>query len=57
MHYAASTMGRYQIAPTEGHLEGALRVFGYLKHHIKSRIIFDADYPEIPAGDEIEASW
>ena len=57
VHYAVSTMGRYQIAPREGHLEDALRIFGYLKHHIKRRISFDADLPEIPLGDEVEHNW
>ena len=57
MHYAASTMGRYQPAPREGYLEQVLQIFGYLKHHRKRKIVFNADYPEVPVGDEVELNW
>ena len=42
VHYTASTMGRYQIAPCEGHLEHVFSIFGYLKHHRKHRLFFDS---------------
>ena len=54
VHYAASTMLRYQPAPREGHLEKVLQIFGYLKQHRKHKIVFNDDYPEVPVGDEVE---
>ena len=38
VHYGVSTLGRYSFAPREGHLKAMLRLFGYLKHHMKRQI-------------------
>ena len=46
IHYAVSTMGWYSQAPREGHLKAMLRVFGYLKHHMKRQIIYNVSKPD-----------
>jgi hypothetical protein len=40
-------MSSYLAAPSEGHLEQVLHIFGYLKRIPKKRLAFDPDYPEI----------
>jgi hypothetical protein len=36
-----SKLSRYLAAPREGHLEQVFHIFAYLKHHPKSRMVFD----------------
>jgi hypothetical protein len=36
-----SKLSRYLAAPREGHLEQVFHIFAYLKHHSKSRMVFD----------------
>ena len=38
---SVSTMRRYNSEPRKGNIGTTLRIFGYLKHHMKCRIIFD----------------
>jgi len=52
--FAATTMARYNHAPRSGHMKVMLRVFGYLKYHIKGTIRIDTSYPPVP--DEATAS-
>jgi hypothetical protein len=40
-------LSAYLANPREGHLEAALHIFGYLKHHPKRKIAFDPDHPAI----------
>ena len=57
VYYAVSTMARYNVAPREGHLKAMLRLFGYLKHYRKWRLIVD---PTPPVRDETKVtdhSW
>lgn len=42
--YAVNTFARYNMMPREGHFQGMLRVFGYLKGHKKAKLIFDLRY-------------
>ena len=44
---AVSMLSRYLANPREGHLEQALHVFAYLKHHDRSRIVFNDALPEL----------
>ena len=54
VHYAASTMARYSAMPREGHLKQMLRVFGYLKHHQKGKVIVDTAKPTFTNERKIE---
>ena len=45
--YALSTMSRYSMAPREGHFTAMKRIFGYLQHHCKGKIIIDPGTPDI----------
>jgi hypothetical protein len=45
IQYATNTLARFAIAPREGHFKRMLRVFGYLKHHPKGRIMIDTSHP------------
>ncbi len=38
----ASTMAKFNATPRQGHLTAVVRCMGYLKKHIRSRIVFDA---------------
>ena len=41
IHLAVSLLSQYLAQPREGHLEQAFRIFGWLKLHDRSRIVFD----------------
>jgi hypothetical protein len=53
IHYATMALSRYNMAPREGHFNAMLRVYGYLQHHGKGRILVDdtpldlSDYPVV----------
>ena len=47
VHYAAPTMGRYQIVPKQWYLDYVLIIFGYLKHYRNKWIVFDFEEPEL----------
>ena len=40
-----SIMAGFAACPREGHLEAVYHIFAYLKRHDRSRIVFDAAYP------------
>ena len=42
-----SLLSSYLACPREGHLEEAIHIFGYLKHHEKKKIAFDPGHPRI----------
>ncbi|MGH3053584.1 MAG: reverse transcriptase domain-containing protein, partial [Gaiellaceae bacterium] len=39
--YSVSTMSRFTSMPRESHLRNVLRIFAYLKKHIRSRLVMD----------------
>jgi hypothetical protein len=41
VYYATQTLARYMVTPREGHKKAMLRVFGYLKHKAKGKIVLD----------------
>ena len=55
--YATSTFARYNAIPREGHLNGMLRVFGYLKSHSKAKLVFVTRDFTVPMGDEVPHGW
>jgi len=44
--YAVNAFSRFSMAPRKGHLDGMIRVFGYLKKWEKGSIIIDPKYPD-----------
>lgn len=57
--YATNTLARFSMAPREGHLEMARRLFGYLKTFSKGRIIIDSryrDWSKFPTT-KLDSSW
>ena len=57
VHYATSILGRYNFAPQEGHLKTMLRVFRYLKHHMKQQILCDIEEPDFSDVKVVEQNW
>ena len=49
--HATSSLARFSSCPRKGHLERALRVFGYLKKYPNKRIVLDSRDPIITGGD------
>ena len=44
--FAVNSYSRFSMAPRQGHLDGMIRVFGYLKKFDKGTIIIDPKYPD-----------
>jgi hypothetical protein len=42
---AVSMLSRYVVAPREGHLQQVFHLFAYLKHHKRSKMVFDDTEP------------
>jgi hypothetical protein len=38
-------LSRYVVSPCEGHFEQVFHLFAYLKHHKRSRMVFDDSEP------------
>ena len=57
IQYATMILSRYSIQPREGHLKRVLRIFGYLKHHLKARILIDLDEPNYDGVDFLDHDW
>ncbi|MEM7375761.1 MAG: reverse transcriptase domain-containing protein, partial [Bacteroidota bacterium] len=39
--YAVGTLSRFSAMPRQGHLQGVLRIFSYLRDHRRSRLVLD----------------
>jgi hypothetical protein len=44
IHISVSLLSQYLAQPREGHLDQAFRIFGWLKKHSRSRVVFDDGY-------------
>jgi hypothetical protein len=42
---AVSMLSRYVVSPREGHLQQLFHIFAYLKHHKRSKMVFDDSEP------------
>ena len=42
---AVSMLSRYVVSPCEGHLQQVFHLFAYLKHHKRSKMVFDDSEP------------
>jgi hypothetical protein len=54
IHYAVQALSRYNMAPREGHIRAAERIFAYLKHHPKGKIVCDPHPPDHSAFESKE---
>jgi hypothetical protein len=45
------------VAPREGHLAAVVRIFAYIKKHLRSRIVFDPTERDFSNYGWIEADW
>ncbi len=50
-------MAKFSMMPRKGHLERLYRLFGYLKHNYKGRIVFDPTPPDLSCIKFIEKNW
>ena len=57
IQYATNTMARFSKLPREGHLKRMYRIFGYLAHHTKHRILIDTDPPNYANLEFAEHDW
>ena len=57
IQYATNTMARYSSCPKVGHLKRVVRIFGYLKHHQKFRIVFNNNPPNYDDVEFVEHDW
>eukprot|EP00980_Cylindrotheca_fusiformis_P001039 scaffold282_cov121-Cylindrotheca_fusiformis.AAC.1 len=48
--HEVSILSQYQAGPREGHLEQALRIFGFLKKHPKLTLWMDPELPKVDYG-------
>ena len=55
--YATGTLARYNAFPREGHLQAALRLFGYLKNNPKACTIFDTSEPDMTKYPKATHHW
>ena len=56
--YAVSMLSRYNMAPREGHLLAMKKLFGYLKGHMKGKIVFDTRKLDVTHATFVNpASW
>jgi hypothetical protein len=42
---AVSMLSRYVVSPRDGHLQQLFHIFAYLKHHTRSKMVFDDSEP------------
>jgi hypothetical protein len=54
---AVGLMSRFRAAPREGHMMAVLHIFGYVKGHMRSKIVFDPAYRDWNHIDWVEADW
>ena len=50
-------MAKFMVAPREGHLAAVVRIFAYIKKHLRSRIVFDPTERNFSNHGQIEADW
>jgi hypothetical protein len=46
-------MSSYRAAPQQGHVAAIIHIFGWLKQHPRSKMVFDYTMPQDVTGDEM----
>ena len=54
---AVSMLSRYLMSPREGHLQQVFHLFAYLKHHKRSRMVFDDTEPIFDSNAFKTCDW
>jgi hypothetical protein len=54
---AVSMLSRYLVSPREGHLQQVFHLFAYLKHHKRSRMVFDDTEPTFDPNAFKTCDW
>jgi len=57
IHIDVSLLSSHLAQPRVGHLNQALHIFSYLKHHINSHLVFDPNYVVWNNADFHEYDW
>ena len=50
-------MARFGALPREGHFIAVLRIFSYLKKHLKSRLVYDTNIVDVTDKEFAVATW
>jgi hypothetical protein len=50
-------MARFGALPREGHFKAVLRIFSYLKEHLKSRLVYDTNIIDVADKDFAVGTW
>jgi hypothetical protein len=56
IQYATTMLARFNMCPREGHLDAMKRLFGYLKGHLKGKILFDTKHIKLDNVEEFSGS-
>ena len=54
---AVSMLSRYVVSPREGHLQQVFHLFAYLKHHKRSKMVFDDSEPIFDENSFAVCDW
>jgi len=55
---SVSLTARFQNAPHEGHMAAVLCIFGYVKRHLKAKVVFDPLYCDWTSFDwQEDTDW
>jgi hypothetical protein len=54
---AVSMLSRYVVSPREGHLQQVFHIFAYMKHHKRSRMVFDDTEPVFDESSFKVCDW
>jgi hypothetical protein len=54
---AVSMLSRYVVSPREGHLQQLFHIFAYLKHHTRSKMVFDDSEPVYDESNFKTCDW
>jgi hypothetical protein len=54
---AVSMLSRYVVSPREGHLQQLFHIFAYLKHHTRSKMVFDDTEPTFNENSFKVCDW
>jgi len=52
-----SLLSTYLASPRQGHLDAAIHMFGYLKHHPKRKLAMDPEVPHFPGDTFKKYNW
>ncbi len=55
--HSGATMARFMAAPRSGHLTGILRMFAYLKFHLRSKIVIDPFIRDWSSKEWTQPDW